>query len=185
MTKRFRVAARLLCADIKLSTEVSVIVTQENRPTEAQARELIWAEADEILAPEGTGGDHAELSEVSVTGPLSEKKLVLVGTLPYAQVKEQFAALWPKLNLGLFIPDRNFYQKGGDPYASLLKDTDPLHTFRAGSEAAALTIDGDLPAGDMCALFDRSFWLQAWVTVGDRGPRVPPELSLDAANDAP
>ena len=184
MTKRFRVAARLLCADIKLSTEVSVIVTQENRPTEANARELIWAEAGEILAPEGAGDAHAELSEVRVTGPLSEKRLVLVGSLSYAQVKEQFAALWPKLNLGLFIPDRNFYQKGGDPYASLLKDTDPLHIFRAGSEAAALTIDGDLPAGDMCALFDRSFWLQAWVTVGDRGPRVPPELSLDAANDA-
>jgi len=63
MTKRFRVAARLLCADIKLSTEVSVIVTQEDRPTEAQARELIWAEADEILAPEGTGGDYAEGSD--------------------------------------------------------------------------------------------------------------------------
>ena len=132
-----------------------------------------------------TSSDPAELSEVSVTGPLSEKKLVLVGSLSYARVKEQFAALWPKLSLGLFIPDRNFYQKGGDPYASLLKDTDPLHTFRAGSEAAVLTIDGDLPAGDMRALFDRSFWLQAWVTVGDRGPRVPPELSLDAANDAP
>ncbi len=186
MTKRFRVAARLLCADIKLSTEVSVIVTQENRPTEAQARELIWAEADEILASEGAGDVHAELSsEVWVTGPLSEKKLVLVGSLSYAQVKEQFAALWPKLRLGLFIPDRNFYREGGDPYASLLKDTDPLHIFRAGSEAAVLTIDGDLPAGDMRALFDRSFWLQAWVTVGDRGPRVPPELSLDAANDAP
>jgi hypothetical protein len=185
MTKRFRVAARLLCADIKLSTEVSVIVTQENRPTEAQAQGLMWAEADKILAPEGTGGAHAELSEVSVTGPLSEKKLVLVGSLSYARVKEQFAALWPKLNLGLFIPNRNFYQEGGDPYASLLKDTDPLHTFRADSEAAVLTIDGDLPTGDMCALFDRSFWLQAWVTVGDRGPRVPPELSLDAANDAP
>jgi hypothetical protein len=185
MTKRFRVAAKLLCADIKLSTEVSVIVTQENRPTEAQARELIWAEADKILAPEGTGGEHAELSEVLITGPPSEKKLALVGSLSYAQVKEQFAALWPKLNLGLFIPDRNFYQKGGDPYASLLKDTDPLHTFRADSEAAALTIDGDLPAGDIRALFDRIFWLQAWVTVGERGPRVPPELSLDAANDAP
>ena len=184
MAKRFRAAARLLCADIKLSTEVSVIVTQENRPTEAQARELIWAEADKILAPEGTGGDHAELSEVMVTGPLSEKKLVLVGSLPYAQVKEQFAALWPKLSLGLFIPDRNFYQKGGDPYASLLKDTDPLHTFRAGSEAAVLSIDGDLPAGDMRAVFDRIFWLQAWVTVGDRGPLVRPERSLDAANDA-
>lgn len=122
---------------------------------------------------------------MSVTGPLSEKRLVLVGSLSYAQVKEQFAALWPKLSLGLFIPDRNFYQEGGDPYASLLKDTDPLHTFRSGSEAAVLTIDGDLPVGDMCALFDRSFWLQAWVTVGDRGPRVPPELSLDAANDVP
>ena len=48
-----------------------------------------------------------------------------------------------------------------------------------------LTIDGDLPAGDLRTLFDRSFWLQAWVTVGDRGPRVPAELSLDAANDAP
>ena len=185
MTKRFRVAAWLLCADIKLCTEVSIIVTQENRPTEAQARELIWTEADEILASEGAVDAPAELSEVRVTGPLSEKKLVLVGSLSYAQVKEQFAALWPKLELGLFIPDRNFYQKGGDPYASLLKDTDPLHTFRAGSEAAVLTIDGDLRAGDMCALFDRSFWLQAWVTVGDRGPRVPPELSLDAANDAP
>lgn len=185
MTKRFRVAARLLCADIKLSTEVSVIVTQENRPTEAQARELMWVEADEILASEGTGGVHAELSEVRVTGPLSKKRLVLVGSLSYAQVKEQFAALWPKLNLGLFIPDRNFYQEGGDPYASLLKDTDPLHIFRAGSEAAVLTIDGDLPAGDMRALFDGSFWLRAWVTVGERGPRVPPELSLDAANDAP
>jgi hypothetical protein len=37
----------------------------------------------------------------------------------------------------------------------------------------------------MRALFDRSFWLQAWVTFGERGPRVPPELSLDDANDAP
>jgi hypothetical protein len=185
MTKRFRIAAWLLCADIKLCTEVSIIVTQESRPTEAQARELIWTEADEILASEGAVDAHAELSEVRVTGPLSEKKLVLVGSLSYAEVKEQFAALWPKLDLGLFIPDRNFYQKGGEPYASLLKDTDPLHTFRVGSEAAVLTIDGDLTAGDVRALFDRSFWLQAWVTVGHRGPRVPPELSLDAANDAP
>ncbi len=184
MTKRFRVAAWLLCADIKLSTEVSIIVTQEDRPTETQARGLIGAEADEILASEGAAGAHAELSEVMVTGPLSEKKLVLVGSLPYARVKEQFSALWPKLNLGLFIPDRNFFQKGGDPYASLLKDTDPLHTFRAGSEAFVLTIDGDLPAGDVRVLFDRSFWLQAWVTAGERGPLVCPERSLDAANDA-
>jgi hypothetical protein len=185
MTKRYKVAAWLLCADIKLSTEVSVIVTQENRPTEVEAQKLIWAEADKILASEGSGGAHAELSEVSVIGPLSEKKLTLVGSLSYARVKEQFAAFWPKLSLGLFIPDRNFYQTGGDPYASLLKDADFLHTFRADSEAVVLTIDGDLSAGDLHALFDRSFWLQAWVTLGDRGPRVPPELSLDAANDAP
>ncbi len=185
MTRRFRVAAQLLCHDIKLCTDLSIIVRQENRPTEAQARELIGAEADEVLASEGAADSPAELTALRVTGPLSEKRLVLVGSLPYSQVKEQFAALWPKLNLGLFVPDRNFYQKGGDPYASLLKDADPLHTFRAGSEAAVLTIDGDLSAGDMHALFDRSFWLQAWVTVGERGPRVPPEQSLDAANDAP
>lgn len=184
MTKRFRVTAWLLCADIKLCTELSIVVTQENRPTEAQAQELVGAEADEILASEGAADSPAELSAVRVTGPLSEKKLVLGGHLPYIQVKEQFAALWPKLGLGLFIPERNFYQKGGDPYASLLKDTDPLHTFRTGSEAAVLTIDGDMPAGHVGALFDKSFWLQAWVTVGDRGPRIPPELSLDAANDA-
>jgi hypothetical protein len=184
MTKRFKVAAWLLCADIKLSTEVSIIVTQDNRPTEAYARELIEAEADEILASLGAVDSSFELSEVSVNGPLSEKKLVLVGSLSYTRVKEQFAALWPKLNLGLFLPDRNFYQTGSDPSASLLKESDPLHIFRTGSEDTVFTIDGDMLAGDIGALFDRSFWLQAWVTFGDRGPRIPPELSLDAANDA-
>ena len=184
MTKRFRLTARLLCADIKLATKVSKIVTQEVRPTEAQAREIIWAEADAILASEGAEACPAELSEVTVTGPLSEKKLVLVGNQTYAQVKEMFAALWPELTLGLFIPDRNFYQKSGDRYASLLKDTDPLHVFRAGSEHTALTIDGDMLADKIGALFDSCFWLQAWVTAGDRGPRIPPALSLDAANDA-
>jgi hypothetical protein len=184
MTKRFRVAAWLLCADIKLSTEVSIIVMQENRPTEAYARELIGTKADELLASEGAGDSPSELSEARVTGPLSEKKLVLIGSLSYAQVKEQFAALWPRLNLRLFLPDRNFYQTGGDPHASLLKDSDPLHIFRTGSEETAFTIDGDMLAGDIGTLFDRSFWLQAWVTFGDRGPRIPPEFSLDAANDA-
>ena len=184
MTKRFRVAAWLLCADIKLSTEVSIIVTSENRPTEAYARELIGAKADEILASEGAGDSPSELSEVRVTGPLSEKKLVLVGSLSYTQVKEQFATLWPKLNLGLFLPDRNFYQAGSEAFGSLLKDSDPLHIFRTDSEDTVLTIDGDILVGDMGALFDRSFWLQAWVTFGDRGPRIPPEFSLDAANDA-
>jgi hypothetical protein len=157
MTKRFRVAAWLLCADIKLSTEISVIVTSENRPTEAYARELIGAKADEILASEGAGDSHSELSEARVTGPLSEKKLVLVGNLSYTQVKEQFATLWPNLNLGLFLPLRNFYQAGSDPNASLLKDSDPLHIFRKGSDDTVLTIDGDMLAGDIGALFDRSF----------------------------
>jgi len=183
MRKRFRVAAWLLCADIKLSTEVSIIVTSENRPTEAYARELVGAKAEEILASEGAGDSPSELSEVRVTGPLSEKKLVLVGRLSYTQVKEQFAALWPRLNLGLFLPDRNFYQSGSDPYVSLLKDADPLHIFRKDSEDTVLILDGDMWAGDIGTLFDRSFWLQAWVTFGDRGPRIPPELSLDAAND--
>jgi hypothetical protein len=185
MTKRFRAAAWLLCPDIKLCAEVSVTVTREERPTEAEARELIGAEADRILAAEGALDSHSELSEVRIAGPLSEKKLVLAGGLSYAEAKEQFAALWPKLSLGLFIPERGFFQRGGDPYASLLKDTDPLHTFRAGSEDIQLTFDGDLPAGEVCSLFDKGFWLQAWVTVGERGPRVPPGLSLDAANDAP
>jgi hypothetical protein len=184
MKKRFRIAAWLLCADIKLSTEVSIIVTSENRPTEAYARELIGAKADKFLASEGARNSPSELSEARITGPLSEKKLVLVGSLSYTQVKEQFAALWPKLNLEIFLPDRNFYQKGSDPNASLLKDSDPLHIFRAGSEDTVFTIDGDMLAGDIGALFDRSFWLQAWVTFGNRGPRIPPEFSLDAANDA-
>lgn len=184
MTKRFRVAAWLLCADIKLSTEVSIIVTSENRPTEAYARELIGAKADEILTSQGAGDSPSELSEARVTGPLSEKKLVLVGSLSYAQVKEQFAALWPKLNLGLFLPDRNFYQTGSDPNASLLNDSDPLHIFRTDSEDTVFTIDGDMLADDIGVLFDKSFWLQAWVTFGDRGPRTPPEFSLDVANDA-
>jgi hypothetical protein len=159
-------------------------VTSENRPTEAYARELIGAKADEILASEGAGDSPSELSEASVTGPLSEKKLVIIGSLSYAQVKEQFAALWPKLNLGLFLPDRNFYQTGGDPNASLLKDSDPLHIFRTGSEDTVFTIDGDILADDIGELFDRSFWLQARVTFGDGGPRIPPEFSLDAASDA-
>lgn len=184
MTRRFKVAAWLLCADIKLSTEVSIIVTQESRPTDACARELIGAKADEILASEGAGDSPSELSEVRVTGPLSEKKLVIVGSLSYTQVKEQFASLWPRLNLGLFLPDRNFYQAGSDQNASLLKDSDPLHIFRTDSEDTVLDIDGDMLAGDIVALFDTSFWLQACVTFGDRGPRIPPELSLDAANDA-
>jgi hypothetical protein len=161
MTKRFRLTTQLLCADIKLATEVSKIVTQEIRPTEAQARKIIWAEADAILASEGAADCPAELSEVMVTGPLSEKKLELVGNQTYAQVKEMFTALWPKLTLGLFIPDRNFYQKSCDRYASLLKDTDPLHVFREGSEHTALTIDGDMLADKIGALFESCFWLQA------------------------
>ena len=183
MVKRFRIDARLHCQDIRLSTEVSIIVTQEERPIESQARGLIWAKADEILVSEGAGDCFAELLEVRVTGPLSslETKLVLGGRLSYAEVKERFAALWPKLNLELFLMDHNFYREGGDPYASLLKDTDPLHIWREGS--GRLTIHGDMLADNVCAQFEDVFWLQAWVTVGDRGPRIPPELSLDAAND--
>jgi len=107
-----------------------------------------------------------------------------MGEETYAQVKEKFAGLWPNLALRLFIPDRNFYQKGGDPYASLLKDSDPLHVFRAGSEHAELTINGDMWAAKIGPLFDSRYWLQAWVTVGDSGPRIPPDLNLDAVNDS-
>lgn len=184
MTKRFRLAAWLRCADIKLFTEVSKIVAQEERPGVAEAREALWAEADVILASEGAGDCHSELSEVTITGPLSEKKLEFAGHDSYAQAKEKFAALWPRLALGLFIPERNFYHKGGDPYASRLKDADPLHVFRAGTEGFVLAIDGDMLEGHVRTLFDLTFWLQAWVTAGDRGPRIPPDLSLDAANDA-
>ena len=62
---------------------------------------------------------------------------------------------------------------GGDRYASLLRDTVPLQVFRAGSGHTALTIDGDMPADKIGALFDSCFWLQAWVTAGDGGPRIP------------
>jgi hypothetical protein len=181
--KRFRIAATMQCADLRLTKGISVIVTQETRPTDGEAWQLLQNEAAEIV--DSAAGDMAgylyfQVSE-GVIDLLSEKVLAVVGSLSYARVKEQFAALWPKLNISL-SPNRN--QTGGDQDASPLQDSAPLHTFRVGSEDTVINIGGDMSARDIDREFRFGFGLRAQVTFEDGGSPIPPELSIDAANDA-
>jgi hypothetical protein len=183
MMKRFRIAARMDCSDLKFSKDISVIVTQETRPTDGEAWQLLQNEAAEIV--DSAAGDMAgylffQVYE-EVIDLLSEKVLVVAGSLSYAQVKEQFAALWPKLDISLFP---NLNQTGGDQGASPLRDSAPLHTFRAGSEDTVINIGGDMSERGIDSEFRWSFGIRAQVTFEDGGSSIPPELSIDAANDA-
>lgn len=181
--KRFRIAATMDCADLKFSKDISIVVTQETRPTDVEAWQLLQNEAAEIV--DSAAGDMAgylffQVSE-AVIDLLSEKVLAIVGSLSYTQVKEQFAALWPKLKISLF-PNRN--QTGGDQDASPLQDSAPLHTFRVGSEDTVINIGGDMSERHIDWEFRSRFGIRAQVTFEDGGSPIPPELSIDAANDA-
>lgn len=181
--KRFRIAATMTCPDLRLTKEISVIVTQETRPTDVDAWQLLQKEAGEVvdyMYGEGSEYIFFQVSE-GVIDLLSERALAVVGNSSYARVKEQFAALWPKLNISLF-PNRN--QTGDDQNASLLQDSAPLHTFREGSEDTVIHIGGDMSAGAIDSEFRWRFGLRAQVTFEDGGTPIPPELSMDAANDA-
>jgi len=62
-----RLTANLLCHDVRLNSEIEVVVALDYIPTEAEAERLMYPAADALVAEYGCQGCGYELSSIRVT----------------------------------------------------------------------------------------------------------------------
>lgn len=68
---RYRLKAKLLCHDVRLSSWVETVADLDEAPSHAEAERLLWPAADELVAKNGGEGCPYELSDVSVVPELA------------------------------------------------------------------------------------------------------------------
>lgn len=71
MLKKYEIKANLLCHDVRLNTEISIVVEMANEPDEAEAGMLLAPVAEELLSAPAydCGGCRYELSNFRITLP--------------------------------------------------------------------------------------------------------------------